>query len=118
MIRRFREVSRVFLCWDPVDFRKNITGLAGIVQYIFDEDLYSGSLFVFTNRSKNAIKVLKWDTDGFILYHKKRSKGKFAWPSKVNAEKGTVDITQKDLDRLLSGLEMEKFIPKKSFVIA
>ena len=76
MIRRFREVSRVFLCWDPVDFRKNITGLAGIVQYNFDEDLYSGSLFVFTNRSKNAIKVLKWDTDGFILYHKKRSKGK------------------------------------------
>lgn len=54
MIRRFREVSRVFLCWDPVDFRKNITGLAGIVQYNFDEDLYSGSLFVFTNRSKIA----------------------------------------------------------------
>lgn len=118
MIRSSREVSNVFLCWEPVDFRKNITGLAGIVQYNFEEDLYSGSLFVFTNRSKKAIKVLKWDTDGFILYHKKRSKGKFAWPSKLDTEKKTIDITQKDLDRLLSGLEMEKFIPKTNFIIA
>jgi len=118
MIRRFRDISNVFLCWEPVDFRKNITGLAAIVQYNFDIDLYSGGLFVFTNKSKNAIKVLKWDTDGFILYHKKRSRGRFAWPGKLDSEKGTVDITQKDLNRLLSGLEMEKFIPKVDYVIA
>ena len=118
MIRRFREAPGVFLCWEPVDFRKNITGLAAIVEYNFTVDLYSGGLFVFTNRSRNAIKVLKWDTDGFILYHKKRSRGRFSWPGQVNTESGTIDITQKDLSRLLSGLEMEKFIPKTKFVIA
>ncbi len=108
--------QNVFLCYNPVDFRKNINGLAGIVQGSFGQDPFNGELFVFINKSKNAVKVLQWDTDGFVLYHKRRERGKFFWPS-LKDEESTIEISSNDLERLLAGLIMEKFIPRKNYTI-
>ena len=71
--------------------------------------------FVFISRSHDKIKVLQWDTDGFVLYYKRREKGKFQWPHAIDPASGTVHITTSDLVRLLDGLVMEQFIPHKDY---
>jgi transposase len=116
MIHRIANRFSVYLCYEKVDFRKNINGLAAIVQGSFHRDPFEGSLFVFCSKSKNAIKVLQRDTDGFVLYHKRREKGRFSWPE-ITDKEGTVNITKKDLYRLLDGLVMEQFVPHKNYTM-
>lgn len=77
MIYRIKQAKTVYLATQIVDMRKSINGLAAIVQGSFALDLYEGSVFVFTNRAHDKIKVLQWDTDGFVLYYKRRERGKF-----------------------------------------
>ena len=93
--------------------RKSINGLAAIVQGSFEMDPFSGAVFVFINNSKDKIKVLKWDKDGFSLYYKRREKGRFVWPAKL--EGSTVKISRDDLCRLLDGLVMEAFVPHRDY---
>lgn len=38
---------RIYLATAPVDFRKGMDGLAGIVQSEFDFDPFSGAIYVF-----------------------------------------------------------------------
>ena len=70
---------RIWLAVDPVDFRKAIDGLAAVCRQILKADPFSGTLFVFTNKSRTAIRVLVYDGQGFWLCHKRLSKGRFLW---------------------------------------
>lgn len=117
MIHRITKKAIVYLCYCPVDFRKNINGLAAIVQGTFEMNPFDGALFVFCNKNKNAIKVLKWDIDGFCLYHKRRDKGRFVWPAINKKEDDKVTITKEDLNRLLDGLVMEQFMLHKKYTM-
>ncbi|QAT42758.1 IS66 family insertion sequence element accessory protein TnpB [Aminipila luticellarii] len=116
MIQRLTKAKAVYLCYEPVDFRKNINGLAAIVQGSFGKNPFDGELFVFCNKHKNVIKVLKWDMDGFTLYHKRRERGRFCWPVFKEVE-GTINISKNDLNRLLDGLVMEQFSPHKNYTM-
>lgn len=70
---------RIVVAVDPVDFRKGIDGLAAVCRQKLDSDPFSGTLFVFVNKSRQAIRVLVYDGQGFWLCHKRLSKGRFAW---------------------------------------
>ena len=73
----------VYLCTRNTDMRKSINGLAAIVQGYFGMDPFDGTMFVFINRTHDKIKILTWDADGFVLHYKRREKGRFQWPSKI-----------------------------------
>ena len=115
-VRRFPLKVPVYLSCSSTDMRKSINGLAAIVQGSFDVDLFQGAIFVFCNKAKDKVKVLHWDKDGFALYYKRREKGRFRWPS-LSEQETKVDVTMVDLNRLLDGLLMEKFIPHKNYTI-
>ena len=70
---------RILLARDPVDFRKGVDSLAAVCRTQLDADPFSGALFVFTNRSRTAIKVLCYDGQGFWLCMKRWSKGRLTW---------------------------------------
>lgn len=70
---------RVLLAVEPADFRRGIDGLAQICRTRLDADPFSGTVFVFRNRSKTAIKALIYDGQGFWLCHKRLSTGRFRW---------------------------------------
>ncbi len=114
MIHSVNPKLPVHLSCSKTDMRKSINGLAAIVQGSFDLDPFTGALFVFINGNKDKIKVLQWDKDGFALYYKRRERGRYRWPSQLLPD-GTVKITKEDLYRLLAGLEMEQFIPHKTY---
>jgi hypothetical protein len=57
--------------------RKGIDGLSGMVQALFSMNALNGDVFIFFNRPKNRVKILHWQGDGFIIYHKRLEKGTF-----------------------------------------
>lgn len=40
-------------------------------------DPYEGHLFVFVGKSKDKVKILFWDKNGFVLHIKRLEKGRF-----------------------------------------
>jgi len=97
--------KRVFLACGHTDMRKNINGLATIVEGSFKLDPYNGALFVFCNRQRNRVKILVWDEDGYWLYFKRLEKGHFGWPAV--GEDATMTLTGDELNILLSGTRVE-----------
>jgi transposase len=69
---------RILLAIDPVDFRKGIDGLAGIVRRL-DLDPFSGYLFVFRSKRGTSIKIISYDGQGYWLCQKRLSRGRFRW---------------------------------------
>lgn len=61
---------KIYLATGPVDFRKSHDGLAAVVEQALQEDPLSGSLFVFTNKRADRVKLLYWDSDGYVHFYK------------------------------------------------
>jgi transposase len=89
----------VYLACGATDMRKSINGLAAIVQSNFALDPCSNALFVFCNRSRDRIKILEWDGDGFWLYFKRLEKGHFKWATV--GEEPTLTLNREELYTLL-----------------
>jgi transposase len=102
----------VFLCRAPVDFRKGIGGLATLVEAQLSLDPFSAHLFVFTNRRRDAVKVLYWERSGFCLWHKKLEQERFKWPS--TCEGAVVTLTGQQLNWLLDGYDITQMQPHKA----
>lgn len=94
-----------YLACGATDMRKSINGLAAIVEGSFKLDPFGGSLFVFCNRSRDRLKILEWDGDGFWLYFKRLEKGHFKWPGEGEAM--TMDLSGEELAILLCGSKVE-----------
>lgn len=95
----------VYLACGHTDMRKQINGLATIVESSFKLDPFGGELFVFCNRSRDRLKILEWDGDGFWLYCKRLEKGRFRWPSTGESE--VMSMTSEELGILLGGAKIE-----------
>jgi hypothetical protein len=57
----------ILLAYEPGDFRKGVDSLVELCKNRFDQDPFSGSLFVFRNRSGTALKLLVYDGQGYWL---------------------------------------------------
>ena len=82
--------------------RKSFHGLLALVQHVFTEDPYSGSLFVFVNRRGNYVKILEWDRTGFALYAKRLERGRFVFPSSAESQ----ELSATALAFLLDGIPL------------
>ena len=81
MIRLTPNTS-VMLAVAPIDFRRQIDGLAAHYRQALASDPMSGTWFVFINRARTMIRVLVYDGTGFWLMSKRLSKGRFqGWPA-------------------------------------
>jgi len=96
--------TRVFVAVEPVDLRRSFNGLFACVQQQLRLDPLSGHLFVFTNRSRNRLKILVWDGSGLWVCAKRLERGRFAWP-RVDAAVAT--LRSEELIALVSGLEVQ-----------
>jgi transposase len=97
--------KRVYLACGRTDMRKQINGLASIVESNFHLDPFDGALFVFCNRKRDRVKILEWDGDGFWLYFKRLEKGHIRWPAPGN--EATMALTGEELSYLLGGTRVD-----------
>ncbi|PEN68724.1 IS66 family insertion sequence element accessory protein TnpB [Bacillus toyonensis] len=63
-------IEKVYLAQGATDLRKSIDGLAAIVNEEFELDPFSPCLFVFCNRSRDKLKILVWEHNGFWLHYR------------------------------------------------
>jgi len=68
----------ILLATSPIDFRR---GMDSLISYCRDlaQEPFSGSLFIFRNRSGTSIKMLVYDSTGFYLIIKRFSEGRLKW---------------------------------------
>ena len=93
--------TRILVAVEPVDFRNGIDGLKALCERVLATDPFSGTVFVFRNRRRTAVKVLTYDGQGFWLAQKRLSSGHFPfWPEA--GEPATV-LEAHELHVLLSG---------------
>jgi transposase len=93
---------RVLVAIEPADFRRGIDGLAQQCRAALGEDPFAGSVFVFRNRERTAVKVLVYDGQGFWLCHKRLSKGRFRWWP-TSADSAATGLQAHELQVLLCG---------------
>ena len=69
--------SIIFVATCYVDFRKGIDGLSSFCKNTFALEPLGGALFLFYNKSRTSIKILAYDGQGFTLFIKRLSQGRF-----------------------------------------
>ncbi len=98
---KLRSNLKIFLSNKSTDMRKSIDGLSTLILDNFDIQPNSEHLFIFFNKSKDKIKILFWDRNGFIIYYKRLEKYKF----KITLNAEIVELTEEQLHWLLAGLD-------------
>lgn len=61
---------RVLVAVESADFRRGIDGLAQMCRAVLGSDPFTGTVFVFRNRRRTAVKLLVYDGQGFWLRHR------------------------------------------------
>ncbi len=99
--------SRYYLYRQPTDMRKSFDGLYGIVRNKLDKNPMSGDVFLFINKKRDRIKLLRWESGGFVLFYKRLEKGTFHLPdtSAVHASHQLIDYPE--LVMIINGISMK-----------
>ena len=105
-------IEPVYLCREPIDFRKAINGLSVMVEQALGLNPFGHAMYVFVNCSRNKIKVLYWHRNGFCLWQKRLENEKFHWPKHGEAQ--TQTITLREFEWLLEGIDLWGNKPHKT----
>jgi transposase len=104
----FTGSMKVFLALEPADMRKSFTGLWALTVNILKDDPSSGSLFVFTNKRRNRVKILYWDGTGLWVMIKRLEQGTFNWPKGIDVKNGKLELAPEALALLLDGVGLRR----------
>jgi len=104
MMFRFDAQLAVYVHREAVDFRKSINGLAALVEQSLGRDPFAAALYVFSNRRRDRVKILCWETNGFWLLLKRLEADRFVWP---RADETVIELTVEQLHWLLDGIDLD-----------
>ena len=102
-LRPAQDTPAIYLYRQPVDFRKQVSGLAALVERELGHDPFSGALYAFTNRHYNRIKCLMWEDNGFVLYYKALAEERFKWPRRSDE---LMALSGEQINWLLDGYDI------------
>lgn len=98
--------ARYFYYCNPTDMRKSFDGLCGLVSVGLGENPMSGDIFIFINKPRNRIKLLRWESGGFVLFYKRLESGTFELPEKNLPGLGQM-LDYGELVMLITGISMK-----------
>jgi transposase len=99
---------KIFIARGVTDLRKSFDTLAALVCEVIDEDPQSGHLFVFLNRRRNRVKILWWDSSGYLLLAKRLEHGQFRIYDRASERASSFKISASDLMLLLEGIDLRR----------
>lgn len=98
--------DEIYIVCGYTDMRRSIDGLCAIVQDRLHMDPRRSALYLFCGKRCDRLKILLWESDGFLLLYKRmEAEGRFRWPR--NSEEAR-SLTWQQSDWLMSGLEIEQ----------
>jgi transposase len=107
--------SRYYLYREPTDIRKSFDGLCGLVSERLGQNPMSGDVFIFINRPRNRMKLLRWEPGGFVLFYKRLERGTFELPilpSGVHSQR----IGYGELAMIITGISMKYAKKRRRFL--
>lgn len=69
-------------------------------------------MFVFLGKDLSRIKLLVWESGGFVLYYKRLEAGTFPLPK---ANQGSITLTYSELCLLVEGVEVQILHRRRRF---
>lgn len=99
---------QVYLASEPVDLRRGHDGLVALVRNHLHLDPFAGHLFVFLGKGRDRVKILFWDNNGFVVYYKRLSQGRFP-PPPIPPGSQRVSLDSAMLAMLLAGIDLRRF---------
>jgi transposase len=96
----------IYLCTEPVDFRKGFDGLTGVVTASLGRNVIDGSLFLFVNRRRDRIKALWWETGGLTLWYRRLEQGTVELPKPEDGQTH-VTIDSVELAMWIAGVSLK-----------
>lgn len=69
---------------------------------------------IFFSKNRQSVKLLRWDTDGFVLYHKRLERGTFD-PPRRNAGNGCYELSWETFSFIMSGVSLESVRFRKRY---
>ena len=107
--------GRYYLYREPTDMRKSFDGLCGLINGQLGQNPMSGDLFIFINKKRNRIKMLRWEPGGFVLFYKRLEKGTFELPkTKKGGLSQVIDYSQ--LVMIITGISLEYAKKRRRFL--
>ena len=107
--------GRYYLLREPTDMRKSFDGLCGLINGGLGQNPMSGDLYIFINKKRNRIKMLRWEVGGFVLFYKRLEKGTFELPNTQNAGLSQgIDYSQ--LVMIITGISLEYAKKRRRFL--
>lgn len=81
--------------------RKSFDSLRGLVINNLDQNPDNGTVYIFINKVRNKVKLLHWQSGGFMLYYKRLESGTFELPE-YDAEIGSLRLSYAQLILLIN----------------
>ena len=99
--------TNIYIITGRTDMRKSLDGLCAIVMDQLMEEPNENSIYLFSGKRCDRIKVLLREPDGYVLLYKRLDvvQGRYRWPRNSSEVKS---ITWQQFDWLMSGLEIEQ----------
>ena len=110
------ERHRYFLYRAATDMRKGFDGLSGVIRNDLGLDPLSGDVFIFLNSRRTHMKLLVWESSGFVLYYKRLERGRFEYPDAVQGG-GSIVISWPQLMLIIQGIDLKSVRQRKRFLM-
>jgi len=94
--------------------RKSFDGLCGIVSSRLGQNPMSGDIYIFINKPRNRIKLLRWEDGGFVLFYKRLEGGTFEFPQ-WDKMSNTKLLSYGQLAMLITGISLKNTKFRKRF---
>jgi hypothetical protein len=96
--------------------RKSFDSLCQLVEIGMRRNPLSGEVFLFINRPRNRMKLLRWEYGGFILYYKRLESGTFELPlSPMN--NNSIVINWSQLVMMVEGISLGYIRTRKRYLL-
>lgn len=105
---------RYFVCQHPVRMNKGIDSLFNLIKSESPLSPMTGDVFIFFSKDRHGVKILKWDTDGFLLYHKRLERGTFEIPFS-DPVTGYCEMSWETFTFIMSGVSLESVKFRKRY---
>lgn len=96
---------RIYAAAAPVDMRRGFIGLAEAAREQLAQDPGSGTLFLFTNKNRDRLKLLWHDRSGMCLLYKVLDRGFFRIPEGAPGA-ASVAIDAAEMAAILEGVQL------------
>jgi len=96
----------------PTDMRKGFDGLSGLIINKLGKNPIDGSVYIFINRRRDRMKLLVWQSNGFVLYYKRLESGTFEITWSLENE---ISIEWETLMLIIQGVSIENIKRRKRY---